>query len=229
MKSVFAALLLGTTMIAALPVQAHPVIQAANAKTEADRLVGVMLGDAAMTDVASRSFTYGMEQQLAGDPATQKMYAANPGMKEHVAGQVRAEFLKVMKGELPTLRGDVSRLIQADMTAGEIAEARTFLESPTGRKVAAQMYRSIGDKPDQSQEQMQQAAMASLMGSLTPEDYPALMAFGGSPAAQKLQTLNPKITAASQAWSARLIAANEARMKTLAAQSAAQFLKGKNK
>lgn len=227
MKFVFAALVLGTASFAPAAAQARPPVQAASAQAEAERLVGVMLSDAAMIDVASRSFTYGMEQQLARDPATQKMYADNHGMKEHVAGQVRAEFLKVMKGELPALRSDVSRLIQADMNAAEIAEARGFLESATGRKVAAQMYRSIGDKPDQSQDQMQQAAMASLMGSLTPEDYPALMAFGGSTAAQKLQTLNPKIAAASQAWSSRLIAANEARMKTLAAQSAAQFLKNR--
>lgn len=225
MKFVFAAFLLGATMLAPVPAQAGVPLQAARA--EADRLVGVMLADDAMMDVASRSFTYGMEQQLAGDPATQKLYAANPGMKDYVAAQVRAEFLKVTRAELPALRSDVSRLIQADMTAAEIADARTFLESTTGRKVAAQLYRSIGDKPDGNQQEMQQAAMASLMGSLTPEDYPALMAFGGSPAAQKMQALNPRITAASQAWSNRLIAANEARMKTLAAQSAAQFLKGK--
>lgn len=225
MKFVFAAFLLGATALAPVPAQAGVPLQAARA--EADRLVGVMLADDAMMDVASRSFTYGMEQQLAGDPATQKLYAANPGMKDHVAAQVRAEFLKVTRAELPALRSDVSRLIQADMTAAEIADARTFLESTTGRKVAAQLYRSIGDKPDGNQQEMQQAAMASLMGSLTPEDYPALMAFGGSPAAQKMQALNPRITAASQAWSNRLIAANEARMKTLAAQSAAQFLKGK--
>ncbi|UYY56995.1 DUF2059 domain-containing protein [Sphingomonas sp. S2-65] len=227
MKTMFAAIMMGAAALVPAPVQAGAVLQASSARPEADRLVAVMLADAAMMDVAGRAFTYGMEQQLANDPATQKLYAANPGMKEHVAGQVRTEFLKVMKAELPALRGDVSQLIQADMTAPEITDARTFLESATGRKMAAQMYRSIGDKPDQSQEQMQQAAMASLMRSLTPEDYPALLAFGGSPAAQKLQALNPKITAASQVWSSRLIAANEARMKTLAAQSAAEFLKGK--
>lgn len=227
MKTVLAAFLLGATALAPIPAQAGSV-QTVNAKAQADALVALMLADDAMTDVAGRAFTYGMEQQLSGDAATQKMYAANPGMKAHVAAQVRGEFLKAMKAELPSLRSEVSALIQKDMTPAEIGDARTFLASSTGRKVAAQMYRSIGDKPDQSQEQMQQAAMASLMGSLTPEDYPALMAFGGSPAAQKMQALNPKITAASQVWSSRLIAANEARMKTLAAQSAAQFLKGKN-
>lgn len=227
MKIVFAALLLGATALAPLSAQARPALQAGAAQAEADRLVAVMLSDEAMLDVAGRSFNYGMEKQLVADPATQKLYAANPGMKEHVGTQLRAEFLKVMKRELPSLRGEVSRLIQTDMTAVEIGAARTFLESPTGRKMAAQMYRSIGDKPDQSQEQMQQAAMASLMGSLTPEDYPALMAFGANPAAQKMQALNPKITAASAAWSSRLVAANEARMKTLAAQSAADFLKAR--
>jgi hypothetical protein len=73
--------------------------------------------------------------------------------------------------------------------------------------------------------QSRQTAMNAAMASLAPEDYPALMAFGASGASKKMGAINPRISAASKAWAARLIAENGDLMRGLQRCAADDFRK----
>lgn len=221
MKMLVTALMLGSAAVSP-PVLAAP--QAAQAQASAEQLVSALLPEPAMVAVGSRAFDAGMEEQLAADAAAKKRFDANPGLKAHVAGVVRTDFVETLKRDLPALRTSIAAILKQDLTPGEINDTLTFFNSNVGRRLMTQIYQSIGDKPDQSQEELQQAASASVMANLQPEDMPALMAFGTSTAAAKMQAVNPKISAASQAWAAKLIASHGPRLKALAEKATADYL-----
>ncbi|AQR74548.1 DUF2059 domain-containing protein [Sphingomonas sp. LM7] len=225
MKRLLAAL----ALVTASPALAHAdaIGQASVAASGAEALIAELMGDDAMITLGGKAFDNGLEQELAADPKLKRAYDANPGLKDHVAAGVRGAFLKILVRELPALRRELGAIVTTDMTSTEIADTLTFFRSPVGQKLKTQVYASMADKPSQNQEQMQQAAMAAVMSSLTAEDYPALLAFGASGAAQKMQSMNPKIAAASQAWSARLIDDHGTSLRALAVKMTADFLAGK--
>jgi hypothetical protein len=228
MKWVVAVLALGL----ALPgyAVAHPASDAVamDEQADAEQLIGILLSQDAILQLGGRAFDYGVEQGTVTDPEMRKLYDAHPGMKEYVAGKVRPEFQAILSRELPKLRHDLRTIVTDEMTPDEIADTLTFFASPTGMKMKAQIYQSIGEKPDETQAEMQQRAVAAAMANLTPEDYPALMAFGASPAAQKMQAVSPKISAAGQQWAEKMVGANQARLRLVAANAQAEFL-AKNK
>lgn len=226
MRMLFAALAL-TAPIASVPVAlAGPVMLQ---RADAEALVRQMLDDATMSRIAARAFDQGAADTLAEAPEVQRQFAANPGLREHVQNTVRAEVVKAVVRDLPDLRAKLSALIAADLNPREIADVTTFFASPVGQKMKGAAYQSIADKPVPDQAKLQQQAIAAIMASIAPEDYPALMAFGTSSAAQKMQTLNPKITAASRTWTEAFIARHSPRMQELAAKAQADFLAGKKK
>lgn len=227
MKTVFHAVALAGAALGATPSVAAPLAVAADARADADRLVQLLVSESAMTQLGGRAFDQGMDREVAADPKAKSVYEANPGLKAAVATQLRAEFLRIMQRDLPTLRSQLSTIILADMTPAEIGDTLTFFASPLGRRMTAQVYQAMADKPSQDPRAMQQQAMAALMSNLQAEDYPVLMAFGASPAAQKMQTVNPKIATASQQWAEKLVAENEPRMRQLAAKATADYLANK--
>jgi len=209
---------------------AHPAPRsgAADAQSDAEQLIGILLSQDAMIQLGGQAFDYGVSQGKVGDPEARKLYDAHPGMKDYVAGKVRPEFQAIMGQALPKLRRDLSAIVTGEMTPDEIAATLAFFASPTGAKMKAQIYQSIAAKPDRPQAEVQQEAVAAVVANLTPDDYPALMAFGSSSAAQKLQTVTPRISAAGQQWAEQMVAANRARLKQVAAAAQAEYL-AKNK
>lgn len=223
MKPLLAALALGVAALPASAFAAAPV-SAPAAEGDLQKLVALMAPEDSIGRIAGRAFDLGMDQQLAADPKMKAAYDANPGLREQVGGQLRGQFTRILVAALPSLRGEIETILKAELTPGEIADTLTFFASPTGQKVRTEVYEAMGNAPGQSPQEMQQAAMAAVMAKMTPEDYPALMAFAGSTAAQKMGSLNPKIAAASQAWALKLVAANRPQMEGFATRAAAEYL-----
>ncbi|MBC9034420.1 hypothetical protein IAG41_18690 [Sphingomonas sp. JC676] len=224
MKSLVAMLALALAFPGHAAAHPAPRAVAADARADVEKLIGILASQDDILDLGGRALEYGVNQGDLIDPELRKVYDAHPGMKEYVTGKVRPEFQAILSRALPDLRRDLGAIVTAEMTAGEIADTLAFFSSPTGIKMKAQIYRSIGDRPDRTQAEMQQSIVDAAMTNLTPDDYPALMAFGTSSAAQKMQSVTPKISAASQSWTAQMIAANEARLRKLAAAATAEFL-----
>lgn len=223
MKFRIAALALGLALPGLAAARPAPVM-AADAGTDAEQLVGILLSQDAILELGGRAFDYGITQGAAADSAQRELYAAHPGMREYVASRMRPEFQAILSQALPGLRRDLSAIVISEMTPGEIADTLAFFASPTGIKMKAQIYQAIGDKPDRSQADMEQQAVAAAVANLTSEDYPVLMAFGNSSAAQKMQQVTPRISAAGQAWAQQMIAANNDRLRKVAGAAQAEFL-----
>jgi len=224
MKPFLAALALGVAVLAPAEAFAAAPVAAPVAEGDLQKLVALMVPEDSIGRIAGRAFDMGMDQQIAADPKMKATYDANPGLREQVGGQLRGQFTRILIAALPSLRGEIETILKADLTPGEITDTLTFFASPTGQKVRAEVYETMGSAPGQSAQEMQQAAMAAVMAKLTPEDYPALMAFAGSPAAQKMGSVNPKIAATSQAWALKLVAANRPQLEGLAMKAVAEYL-----
>jgi hypothetical protein len=229
MKPFLAALALGVTTLAPAQAFAGAPVAAPVADGDVQKLVALMAPEESITRLAGKAFDAGMDQEIAADAKMKAVFDANPGLRDQVGARLRTEFTTILVGALPSLRTELSGILQAELTPAEVTDTLTFFSSPTGAKVRASVYESMGEAPGQSQAEMQQAAIAAVMSKMTAEDYPALMAFGGSSAAQKMNTVNPKIQAASQAWAEKLVVANKPRMEALAAKLTADFLAQKKK
>lgn len=227
MKSCAAAVALGLALPGIAVARPAPVAPAPDARADAEQLAGILLPSEAVLEVGGRAFDYGVDQGTVISDEERALYDANPGMKEYVAGRVRPEFQAILSQELPGLRRDLSLIVSGEMTPAEIADTLAFFASPTGAKMKAQIYRAIAERPDQSQAEMQQNAMNAAIANLTPDDYPVLMTFGTSSAAQKIQQVSPRISAAGQAWAERMMAANDARLRKVAQTAQAEFLAGR--
>lgn len=229
MKSLLAALALGVVALA--PAQARPGAPAAapSADTDLQKLVVLMAPEDAISRLAGRAFDAGMDAKIAGDVAMKAAFDANPGLRERVGARLRSEFTGILATALPSLRTELGGILQRELTPAEIGDTLTFFSSPTGQKLRAAVYETIGSAPDQTPGEIQQAAISAVMSQMTADDYPALMAFGGSSAAQKMNVVNPKISAASQAWAEKLVLANRPKMEALAAKLTADYLAAKKK
>lgn len=192
--------------------------------TALDQLVALMAPEDAISRLAGKAFDAGMDQQVAADPKMKASFDANPGLRDQVGGQLRSQFTGILVAALPSLRTELSGILRQELTATEIADTLTFFSSPTGQKLRAEVYETMGGAPGQSAQEVQQAAIAAVMAKMTADDYPALMAFGASPAAQKMSSVNPKIQAASQAWAQKLVEANRPQMQALAIKLTAEYL-----
>lgn len=223
MKPFLAALALGTATLA--PISAFAAAPAvAPADANLDKLVALMAPEDKISRLAGKAFDAGMDEQVAADPKMKATFDANPGLREQVGGQLRAQFTGILVAALPSLRAELGGILQQELTASEIADTLTFFSSPTGEKLRAEVYETMGGAPGQSAEEVQQAAISAVMAKMTAEDYPALMAFGASPAAQKMGSVNPKIQAASKAWAEKLVEANRPKMQALAVKLTADYL-----
>ncbi|MCH7860179.1 DUF2059 domain-containing protein [Sphingomonas sp. VL_57B] len=223
MKPFLTALALSAAALAPAPALAAAPAAVPAADTEVQRLVALLAPDDAITRLAGKAFDTGMDQRIAADPERKAAYAADPAMRQAVGGQLRTRFTSVMVAALPSLRTEIETILRTMLTPVEVTDALAFFGSPTGQKVRAEAYEMMGSAPGQSPQEMQQAAIASVMAKMTAEDYPALMAFAGSTASQKMGTVNPRISAVSQAWADRLIAANLPKLKALEDKLAADY------
>jgi hypothetical protein len=222
MKTLFVSLALGAAALAAPLAQAAPAAAPAPAD-DLQKLVVLLVPEDSMTQVALRAFDASMAQGTVGDAETERLLKQYPGLKEHVAATVKPEMVKVLLAGLPALRQRIGNVLSAEMTADEIAATYTFFASPTGKKVYANALGTMGSDPGDDEDQVKQKAMDAVMASLTPEDYPALMAFGTSSAAKKMNAINPKISAASKAWAEELLAQHRDRLTKLAAAAALDY------
>lgn len=210
-KLILAALALGGL---AAPAAASPVVRAAPAG-DLDRLVRLLVPDAAMLDLAMKALDGNAPPALAGDAAT----------RAHVAARVRPEVQRLLARELPSLRPEIAAILTAELTQPEIAEATTFFASPTGQKVYAAAIASIAAKPGMTEDQAREAAMNAAIASLAPEDYPAMIAFAASGASAKMGAINPRVSAASKAWAARLAERDGERIRALQLRAAEDYRK----
>ncbi|NYT42344.1 DUF2059 domain-containing protein [Sphingomonas sp. R-74633] len=219
-----AALMLSAAALAPATAFAAAPVAAPAADTNLDKLVALMAPEDSIGRLAGKAFDAGMDQQVAADPKMKATFDANPGLRDQVGGQLRTQFTDILVAALPSLRTEISGILQQELTATEIADTLTFFASPTGQKLRAEVYETMGGAPGQSPQEIQQAAIAAVMAKMTADDYPALMAFGASPAAQKMSTINPKIQAASQAWATKLVEANRPKMQALAVKLTSEYL-----
>ncbi|RYY27357.1 MAG: hypothetical protein EOP62_07215 [Sphingomonadales bacterium] len=188
-----------------------------------DQLVALLLPEEQLLGLAMHTFETTLDRELSA-----AVIARHPGLKAHVAAAVRPAFTKAMKKEIPGLRREIRAVVVAELSAAEIADALVFFASPTGTKLRTQIYATMAEKPDQSPDQMQAAIMAAVMKNMAAADYPPLLAFGASPAAARMHTVNPKIAAASKAWSDRLLARHGKKLRDIAATATKTYLKGRN-
>jgi hypothetical protein len=228
MKPLAALLALGLAFPGHAAAYPAPVAAAIDARADVEKLVGILASQDDIFDLGSRALDRGVSQGDLITPDLQKIYDANPGVKEYVTGKVGPEFRAILGRALPDLRRELGAILTAEMTSDEIAQTLAFFSSPTGVKMKARIYRSIGDRPNQSQAELQRSIVAAAAANLTPEDYPVLLAFSTSSAAQKMQSVTPKISAASRGWTAQMVAANETRLRKVADAATAEFL-AKNK
>lgn len=223
MKLLLAALVLSTATLA--PASALAIDNAAvPAADDARRLAALMLPGDALVRITARVFDNHLQSEAGLSPEKKALYAANPGLKAHLAERMKGEIAAIMRKDLPGLHAELAALFAREMTAEEIGQTLAFLESATGQKMMAQMYSGVAASSATSEEEAKQAAMAGVMGSLTQEDYPALMAFGTTSAAAKLQAVTPKLHEVTKSWATKMIASNEARLTAVRDRATAEYL-----
>ena len=218
-----AAIALATAPMAGLAIAAP--VAAATAKP-LERLVALLLPEESLITLAARAFDAGLDREVANNAELRAIHARQPGFKAYVASRLRPALATMLKKELPGLRREIRAIVAAELKPREIEEALAFFASPTGAKLRTQVYATMGDNPNQSPEAMQAAAISAVMKQMKAADYPALIAFGASSAASKMNIVNPKIAAASRAWSDRLVAKNSKKMRALAAAAVRHYKAG---
>lgn len=218
MKLIFAALALGATVTlpAPAPAMMAPVAVPAG---DLDKLVLLMLPDQRMMDLIA--------QTVRNDTGNRGELSNDPAMREFVIARIIPEVGKVMRAELPELRAEIAGIISAELTPDEITDIYTFFASPTGQKLQQILFEEMGKDPSADGPTTQKRAVERFMASLTPEDYPALSAFGASSGAQKMRDVTPKVSAASEAWADRLLKKHGARFDALRAEAIADYKRQK--
>jgi Uncharacterized protein conserved in bacteria (DUF2059) len=219
---------LATALLIALTAPGLATAQTASAPAAATgdpaRLVGLIVPDQQMSTLIGAGFRTRFATAIAGDPKAKALYEANPGMQDFVGGRVADALAGLIRADLPELRTQLVAIVREEMEPDEIADTIGFFESPTGTKMRARAIAALQQQTPATAEQGQQAAAQAAIADLTPDDYPVLTTFGTSSAAKKMQIVNPKIMAASQAWGQQIVSVNAARLKAVRDVAEAEFL-----
>lgn len=179
---------------------------AARTITPAEQVVALMLPDEALSATMTKVFDASISDESKFTPERRALFDANPGLKDEIAALIRTRLVAIMTDNLPKLRADLAEVVSSDLTPVEIDDTLTFFASGTGKKMLAQLYAGMAASGSADEEAMRAKAMSTMMASLTPEDYPALMAFGSSSAAPKLKAMGAEFKAKSKAWGEDMIA-----------------------
>lgn len=209
----------------ALPAQAAPVGLAAQAAPtqDADRLVALLTSDDLVSQLSRQMLDSYLRDEIGMSEAQKTMFAQNPALKEHVAGRLRGEMTPILRQELPSLRAQLAGEVRGGMSPQEIRDMLTFFSTRTGRKLLAGGYRGVGDSGAISPEEAEKAAISAMMRDLTPDDYSTLLTLGTSSAAQKFQTLKPRITEISRRWGEGVVARHQARLERVGEQAIVEY------
>lgn len=208
----------------AAPVAVHAAPMIAHPAENIDRLLDQLLPEQAMIDLVRKAFEAAFDQEMRGDPALAKVYADNPGLREHISAAVLPELIRSVRTELPSLRKELGTIISTGLSPVEVSDVADFFGSATGMRLRDTVHREMGANPMGDQAALEQAAVAKFMATVTQADMAVLMEFGTSSAAGKMQTINPRIAQASAAWGQRVAAQNDGRYRQLATAATAEFL-----
>lgn len=223
MKRLIAALLFAGAAPSLAFAQAEPQT-AAPRDTDAVTLTGMLLPDGQVRSLVSAGFRQGAANSLAGNPKEKALYDAHPGMEAFVLDRVSDTLVQLALADLPALHAQLATVVREEMEPQEIADTLAFFQSPTGTRMRARIAEALQRETPTTAEAGQKLAAEAATAGLTPEDYPTLQAFGTSSAARKMQGLNPKILAASQAWGVQLGAINAGKLKAAREAAEAEYL-----
>lgn len=232
MKALAAALLIALGAPAAALAQTErvvtvvvpPPVHPAPRDGDAMALITLLLPETQVPLLVAAGFRQGLAKARASNPKASGPYDAYPGMEAFVVDRLSKTLDQLALADLPNLREQLAMVLRADMNPQEIADALAFFQSPTGKRMQARVAEAIqGETPTTAEARQKRAVQAATEG-LTPDDYPALRAFGASSAARKMQQVNPKIIAASQAWGQQFGAANAAKLTAAREAAEAEFL-----
>jgi Uncharacterized protein conserved in bacteria (DUF2059) len=174
----------------------------------AEQLVALLLPDDKMVTAVASVIKAQVSDESKFTPERRTLFATYPGFKDELVAFVSSEIGTLMLKQLPSLHAELATIISSEMTPAEIQQTLTFFRSPTGRKMLNQIYAGLAASGTTDEQEARSKAMATMMASLTPDDYPALTAFGRSSVAPKMQAIGPRMQAASKAWSDRFIQEN---------------------
>ncbi len=213
--------------LAAVALAAAPAVQAraadapraAERTAELERLVAMLVPEDAMVSLAAAFAARRADEE----PETRVLAARHPGLRAHLAVALEPAVRKLLKRELPVLRGEIGAILAAGLTPREIADTADFLASPAGRTVHEGALRTIAEQPGLGDAEAGKAMLDAALAKVALRDYPAVMAFAASGAARKMQGINPRIAAASRGWADRLVEQNDKRIARLTRRAAKDF------
>ena len=146
-----------------------------------------------MTGMIELGFRQGLGE---GMPALEK---ASPGIVAELKAAVKDATASMRTVAYRTTLERYARLYSQALTPAETAELGEFYRTPTGRKLIAAKYASLGsgdvpldrDTTTQDVTQINKKAVNSALGQMDGTDMIELMKFGALPAFRKLKALKP--------------------------------------
>ena len=133
-----AALLVSAQAWASAPLSPPPVGAQAQAEALAAMVIPAELLARLQVEWGRRRFIAGFEMDALG----KRMIAAEPGMPAAIWAAVEPEYRKRGVESWPSFRQQLAAHYAARLTPAELAAARTFYATATGRKVIAGVYRN---------------------------------------------------------------------------------------
>ncbi len=199
--------------VAAAPAAESPA--AAARRVKAHRLAQLLSSEAMVVDAGDDSYIKMTSDVMLAQPDVPELERKYPGV---VDAMVRASLpiaKRQMHNRLPLLWDRLSDLYLANFTTPELDQAIAFYGSPTGQKMIAQMVARMkpnaiaadlkkdpeaGVSVDSFRKDMK-ATVPGVVGSLTPKEQAALLAFSRTSVFPKIARIGPRSQELVVAWS----------------------------
>ncbi|MES2442641.1 MAG: DUF2059 domain-containing protein [Pseudomonadota bacterium] len=224
------ALLLLSAGLAPAPAwaQAAPASHAAPTARQAAgaRLIAAMLPDAEMSRIFIAAFDAGVESALVDDEQ-KSLYAAHPGMRDHVWQPIRAQAVATLRQGLPDFRRTLGDAIAELMTVEELDQTAALYRSPLGQRLLQRVYAMFKDGEVSDGES--EAGFREFMASLSPDEIGVLAQFSRTSAGGKVSGIGPRLRSVSAEWTTRTLAPLRTSLRAQYLRRSAEFLANEGK
>jgi hypothetical protein len=182
-------------------------------------------------------FGSSMTETILKDPAAVSLEKEYPGITQSMIDAMRPVAERASLATLPELWAEMASLYASQLTVEEIAVARAYYESTSGRRLISSMiarydYRTLLQDAAKNDWQFKPEAMKitvksnidTVVGDMTTAEQAVLVEFSKTSAFGKIRDLNPRLYELAAKFANAASPADEAELEKIATESIKSFM-----
>jgi hypothetical protein len=191
--------------------------------TYVDRILNIFIDPNLFSTLISDGVTQAMTMEFNKTDDGKELMAQHPQLIERLDSKTRAIVIPLVVDNLPSLRGQVGKLLSARLNVEQLKATADLFETKTGRALYS-MGAKAGMQDGLTGEKTK-LPTGQVAGAIEKEDMQELLRFGSTGASKKFDAMGSEMEALSMQWAGELIAGKQEQFQMLGMETTLDYFK----